>query len=225
MVYKKKQPSKNKNVKSYSIEEKKDKKRRVFMSIKGGFYSILLLSFGIILLSLFVYFLNKNINIARVNGQAITKTRYFSELHKSSGQQVLDEMITKLIIKQEAERMGVNVSQSDIEEEITKLRSSVESQGSTLEQVLTYQGVTYDQLLENIKIQKMLEAILTDRVSITDDEIKSFYEENKDFYGNEKSFDELYNDIKFQLFQERMTAAYRSWIEEQKAASNIEKYI
>ena len=115
----------------------------------------------LIIISL-VLFLNsayKRIYIAKVNGRPISRLEYIKELEKNDKGVVLDNMITKAIIFQEADKNGIKISDADIQTELTNIRLSVESQGTTLEEILLYQGITYEQLLENIEIQKILEII------------------------------------------------------------------
>jgi foldase protein PrsA len=142
-------------------------------------------------------------------------------LEKKDGKSVLDDIITKQIIFQEAKKQGILVTQTEVNDEIIKVEESVISQGSTLNDVLVYQGITYEQLVENIKIQKILELILKDQVNVTDSEVEAFYNENKSFYGKDQTLEQLKDSIKYQLYQEKLTTAYRTWINEKKSSSKI----
>ncbi len=189
------------------------------------FLSTLLLSGVLILFVLLITAIGRRINVAKVNGQTISRLEYYKELEAKEGNSILEDLITKKIIFQEAKNNNISVSPSDIEAELSKIRDTVSAQGSTLEEVLAYQGITYNQLLDNIRIQKFLEQLLKNSINITDEEIKLRYEENKDIYGKDKTFEELKEDIRFQLYQEKITAAYRNWIEEKRNNSVIEKYL
>ena len=188
---------------------------------------IYILSLSLILISL-VLFLNsayKRIYIAKVKGRPISRLEYIKELEKNDKGVVLDNMITKSIIFQEADKNGIKISDADIQTELTNIRLSVESQGTTLEEILLYQGITYEQLLENIEIQKILEIILKDNITVTDEEVKESYEENKDIYGSEKTFEELEESIRYQLIQSKITDSYKTWLDGKKSSSNIQKYL
>ena len=188
---------------------------------------IYILSLSLILISL-VLFLNsayKRIYIAKVNGRPISRLEYIKELEKNDKGMVLDNMITKAIIFQEADKNGIKISDSDIQTELGNIRLSVESQGTTLEEILLYQGITYEQLLENIEIQKILEIILKDNIVVTDEEVEEMYEENKDIYGNDKSYEELKESIRYQLMQSKITDSYKSWLDGKKSSSIIQKYL
>lgn len=191
----------------------------------GKHLQILTFTAMLIPLVMFLWILNKRIYVANVNGQMISRLEYYKELEKKDGGSVLEDLITKKIIYQEASKNNINVTQSDVDTELNNIRANVMQQGSTLEDVLTYQRLTYDKLLENIKIQKILENLLKDKISITDDEVKSRYEENKDVYGKDKTFEDVKDDISYQLYQEKITDAYRNWISEKRNASAIEKFL
>lgn len=215
---------KGKKVKPASvITEKSSEKSIKYFS--GKYFLILVLSVILIPIVILIWFISKRINVANVNGQHISRIEFYKELEKKDGNSVLDDLITKRIIFQEAKKRNIFVSASDIENELNKIRESVISQGSTLEEVLSYQGVTYNQLLENIKIQKILEVILKDNINVSGDEVKARYDQNKDIYGKDKTFDDLKEDIRFQIYQEKITAAYRTWIEEKRNSSIIKKYL
>lgn len=212
--------SKNKDVvrKNANLTTSGDHKNKKFVFM-------LLLSLLLISLVLFLNSAYKRMYIAKVNGRPISRLEYIKELEKNDKGVVLDNMITKAIIFQEAEKNGIKISDSDIQTELSNIRLSVESQGTTLEEILLYQGVTYEQLLENIEIQKILEIILKDDIAVTDEEVEEMYEENKDIYGSEKSYEELKESIRYQLMQSKITDSYKSWLDGKKSSSNIQKYL
>ena len=188
------------------------------------FHIILILSLLFIPLVILIFLINKKLYVASVNGKLISRYQYFSELEKKDGKTVLDDLITKQIIYQEANKQGIVVTSSDINAEIKRVEESVISQGSTLNDVLVYQGITYDQLIENIKIQKILELLLKDQVNVTDSDVQTFYNENKSFYGKDQTFDQLKETIRYQLYQEKLTSVYRTWINDKKSSSKIVLY-
>ena len=169
--------------------------------------------------------MNKRIFIARVNGQPISRIEFYKELQKSSGETVLNDLITKKLISQEADKRGIKISEADVQNELGKIRSSIESQGSTLEDVLTYQGVTKAQLVENIQIQKKLEGILKEQITVSDSDVKDYYDQNKTAYPATQTFDQLKDQIRSELYQSKIQEAYASWIAEVRGKSLIEKYL
>ena len=200
------------------------KSKNIFIPINvrvSRFHLILILTLIFIPIVILILFINRKLNVASVNGKYISRFQYYKELEKKDGKSVLDDIITKQIIFQEAKKQGILVTQTEVNDEIIKVEESVISQGSTLNDVLVYQGITYEQLVENIKIQKILELILKDQVNVTDSEVEAFYNENKSFYGKDQTLEQLKDSIKYQLYQEKLTTAYRTWINEKKSSSKI----
>jgi hypothetical protein len=60
--------------------------------------------------------------VARVNGQNITRDQTVSMLATLGGQPLLREMITDLVIEQEAKKQGVSVSDAEVAKEIAETR-------------------------------------------------------------------------------------------------------
>ena len=143
-------------------------------------------------------------------------------MEKKEGKNILEDLITKKIIYQEAEKQGVNVTEAEVNDEIQKLRSEVEKQGNTLDELLALQGLTNEDLLENVKIQKLLEKILTNEIVVTDEEIQAKLDENKDFYTKDDDLNAARENIRLQIFQEKLTSTYRAWIQEKRDAATVE---
>ena len=116
---------------------------------------------------------------AMVNGKPISRLAVMQKLEKASGKQVLDSLITKKIIGDEARKKGITVSGEEIDEEIKNIEAGISSQGGTLDAALAAQGMSKDDLKEQIMIQKEVEKILADKINITDSEIEQYIKDNK----------------------------------------------
>lgn len=191
----------------------------------GKHLTILVFSLLLLIITPLIWFISKRIFVARVNGQPITRLEFYQELEKADGQTVLDDMITKKIIFQEAKKQRVVVTDQDVQNELSNINASIEAQGSTLDQVLTYQGVTKDQLIENIRIEKILEVLLKDQIQVSDDEVKQYYDDNKSSYPSTQTFDQLKDQIKQEVYQNKIQGAYSTWISQIRAKAVVEKYL
>ncbi|MBN1969280.1 MAG: SurA N-terminal domain-containing protein [Candidatus Delongbacteria bacterium] len=158
---------------------------------------------------------------ALVGGKPITRIKLISELEKQAGQQALDSLITKELVNQEAKKKGVNISDVDISSEISRISDLLEQQGTTLEAALAMQGQSMDDLKENIRLQKTVEELLADSISVSDDEVTKYFEENKTYYGEDVEFDDIKDSIKDQLAQEKLTTEFQTLLERLKSEGNI----
>lgn len=120
--------------------------------------------------------------VATVNGEKITKEQLYEKMLENSGEQVLDSMITEKLIDQEMAKEHVKVTEEDIEKELEKIKSSFSSEDE-FNSLLAQYGMTVDVLkaqLENeLKVKKLLEK----QVTIQDEEMKKYYEENKEQFN------------------------------------------
>ena len=162
---------------------------------------------------------------ASVNGQLVTRYKLISELEKQGGADVLDSLVTKALIFQEAKKMGVGVSQEDLDSEVARIEGVVSAQGSTLDEALALQGQTRQDFIEQIKLQKTVEKILADKLVVTDEDAQKYYEENTDFYGADSTYEQVSESVKNQLMQEKLSTAYQAWITDIRRSANVNYFV
>jgi len=94
---------------------------------------------------------------------------------------LLREMIDNQIMLQRAERLGLMAVDTEVEAKVTELKAPytqeefqkhLQSRGLTLEQMRT-------ELRRTLSIQKLFNKEITSKISITDSEVRLFYESNK----------------------------------------------
>ena len=182
-----------------------------------------ILALAIVLVFALIYFVKKTFIAATVNGSPIMKSAVNGELQKRYGRSVLDSLITEKLIIQEAQNQGITVSQQEIDEEIAKIEESVKKQGQTLESVLALQGMTKIELSGQIKIQKLIEKLLGDKVTVTDSELQEYIKNNEESLKTVSSdLKEVENYVKDLLKQQKLSGAFQAWIDgiRQKATVN-----
>jgi parvulin-like peptidyl-prolyl isomerase len=103
--------------------------------------------------------LKKELVVATVNGQPISRLSLIREMEKSSGKQVLEGLIGKTLILQEAKKQNVFVGKEDVDQEIAKIEENFKNQGQDLNQLLAFQGMTRADLEKQIQLQKMAERL------------------------------------------------------------------
>lgn len=117
--------------------------------------------------------------VATVNGKEITKDQLFEEVSKAGGgEAALDTLITKELIFQEADKANVAFTEADIDKEIEEYKTQFGS-AENLDQALTANGMTMEQLRENIQMNGLLTKLLEPQVTVTDEDVKKTFEENK----------------------------------------------
>ncbi|HEO8420207.1 peptidylprolyl isomerase [Niallia sp. FSL W8-0635] len=125
-----------------------------------------------------VYLTQRSETIATVDKEKITQEQLNEELNKQYGASVLNTMISNKVVDLEADKEKVKVTDKEIKAELDKM---VEQYGGqdTFNMLLAQNGLTEDvfkeQIEQNLKVTKILEP----SIEITDDEIKTYFEDNK----------------------------------------------
>lgn len=165
---------------------------------------ILLLAAGI---EIGVLYASKDKVVAKVNGISITESELNKLLVQQGGANALETLIQQSIIKQEAEKQNIQVSDADIDKELSALKDSLGSE-EAFNQALETNGVTLDALKENVITNIEIKRILEARSPISDEAIQQYYDANKASLAEPEqvkashilvSTEELANEIKAKL--------------------------
>lgn len=116
--------------------------------------------------------------VANVNGDKITKDELYEELVTAGGQTTLSNMITQKLIDQAADDAGVTVTDEDLDAEVATLEEQFGG-ADQLNSALMQYGMTMDDLREEAKTQVIVRKILEPQTSVTDEDIETYYNENK----------------------------------------------
>ena len=117
------------------------------------------------------------INQRGMNSGGITQPAVYEQLQ----QEVVERLITQELLWQEAQRREVVVSDSDVDEQLAKMKSSFDNEQAFLFQIQAG-GFTESAYREDIRqqrsVQNMISAELAREVTVSDEEIGAFYKEN-----------------------------------------------
>jgi len=173
---------------------------------------------------------NKKITLNEVND--VIKSS-FIQVQTLDGVSALDMIITKILLLDEAENRDIAITLADTEEKLTK--SYVEN-GLSKEQFaekLAEFGTTYEQTLDRFQEELIINEMLTDELSyenilVTDEEARVFFEKNRDMIkaqtGNTTVFDDVSNQIKANLLQQKQQQIILQFIEDLKRKAMIVIY-
>jgi len=136
--------------------------------------------------------------LARVNGESITKAEFqqqISQMEMAAGQQVpkeqrdeiyrkaLDQLINVRVLKLEANTRNLAADDKAVEEQMQKIRSQFPSE-EEYTKALSARGMTPEKLrsimVDESRINKMMEVESAGATAVTDAEIRDFFEKNPD---------------------------------------------
>lgn len=178
----------------------------------------------IVLMGIGAFLLSKWMVVANVNGESISRAEYTQELEKTAGKQVLEGLTTKKIIEQEAKKKNVSVSSQEIDTEIKKLDDQLKSQGQSLDQILSFQGLNREGLREQIMIQKTVEKLVGSDVKVSTQEVDTYIEQNSELAGENTDLDELKKKAEEQLKQQKIDTKIQELIQNLRKNAKIEYY-
>ena len=114
-----------------------------------------------------------------------------SDRVRAVSRKVLDAMINNIILAQEAERLHMGASDSDVDEEIRQIMERNRLTPAEFQRQIQLQGVTEKAFRERIRRvilrKRLLSTMVGRKVVVTKDEIMAYYAEHKDMFKNNQS--------------------------------------
>lgn len=163
--------------------------------------------------------------VAVVNNYPITRLSVIKELEKQGGSQVLESIISERLIMQEAAKKNVKVTKEDIEKELKIIEDNLKAQGTDLQTALSMQGQTKDDLEKAISLKLLIEKTLADKITTTEDEVKKYFDDNKLTLYKDKILENVKEDIKNTLEQQKLSTEYQKWISEIREKAQIINFL
>lgn len=117
--------------------------------------------------------------VATVNGVNITKSKLFDEMIASGGSQILDNMINEELVRQEADKAGVAITDADLDQELATLKKSFSSD-EEFDMAMAQSGMTMDNLKRQMAMTLRMKKLLEPKTDVTDEEVQTYYEQNKE---------------------------------------------
>jgi peptidyl-prolyl cis-trans isomerase C len=134
--------------------------------------------------------------IAMVNGEAISMDQFNSALKeispgedldetsaefKISRKEVLDQLIEKTVLLQEAKQRGIEVSQREVQKALKQVKGNYSDSDFNL--LLQASGLTPEgwkqNVTENLLIEKLTESAMANAPIVSEDEIKEYYKQHR----------------------------------------------
>ncbi|MFS3927744.1 foldase [Priestia aryabhattai] len=128
-----------------------------------------------------VYQVNRTDAVASVDGDKITKDQLYEVLMSQGGTDVLDSMIEQKVINKEAEKKSVTVSEKELNKELDALITSYGGE-DTFNQALEASGIKEKEVKKDLETNLKAKKLVEDTIEISEDEMKSYFDENKDSF-------------------------------------------
>lgn len=179
----------------------------------------------LIIVAILIYFFKGLIVAATVNGEPVYRLSVISELEKQAGKQALGSMVTKTLILQEARRKQVVVSNNEVDVEVKKINDSLAKQGQNLDQVLLMQGVSKQDFVEQVRLQKLAEKLVSSEVKVTDKEVNDYIQQNKETLPQNLNLDDLKKQVTETIKQQKMSTKLQELIQNLQKNAKINYFV
>ncbi|KXJ35731.1 peptidyl-prolyl cis-trans isomerase [Bacillus spizizenii] len=120
-------------------------------------------------------------SIATIGGKSVTREEWLKEMEDRYGKSTLEDMINVRVVEQLAKKNNLKVSKNEIDREFLLIKAV---NNSFYEDEHTTEKEWKDQIRYNI----LLEELLTRDIDISNKELKSFYNKNKELYQFDDSY-------------------------------------
>ncbi len=126
----------------------------------------------------------KGDDAALVNGEPVTKAELFDALYAAGGRDALDQIIAKKLIAQESARLGLEITEEEMEEEINNIVA--ESFGGSYEDflsVLTLYGLSEESFREDARLNLLVRKLALTEIEPTEEEARQYLENNRPLFA------------------------------------------
>lgn len=146
---------------------------------------VLYLSLGLIIVIVITVIFKEGKNVASVNGEKISEKELHELLISQYGSDGVDKLITDKIIEQEMKKANIEVSKEEIAKEMADYMEAYGGEDE-FQEILHSSGVQISTIEKNMETYLATKKLLEPRITITDEEMKDYFVENKDSYGQEE---------------------------------------
>ncbi len=145
--------------------------------------------------------------VAKVGDEKITQAELYDTLVKNYGAETLENMIFDKILEAETKKVDVNITDAEIQMEMDRIIEAYGGQ-EAFDQQMTLSGTTAETLRADIVTYLKTLKILEPRIAVTDEEINTYFEDNKDYFDKSEQVEASHilvddiataNEVKAQL--------------------------
>ena len=160
---------------------------------------------------------------ATVNNQPIWRWELEQRFVSRFGTQTLDEMVNEQILKNEAAKQGITVSDPEINIKISEIEKTLNGK-VTLKEALSQQGMTIDDFRRQVQIQILIEKLTAGSVNVSDKEIADYVDKNKDsLTATDESG--IKAEAKTAILQGKRNETFQTLFENLKKSAKVTKFL
>jgi len=163
--------------------------------------------------------------VALVNGQPISRMEYNQQLEAQAGKQVMNSLVTQLLVEQEASRRHISVSQSDLDTQVRTIQNQLAAQGQTLDSALAAQGLSRSEFMTQLRLQALVQKMLADKIKVTDAEVADYISKNQSTLPTGETDAQVKAQVRQQLQQQKLSTQAQALVQQLQAKAHITYFV
>lgn len=179
----------------------------------------------LIIVGVGAYYLKANFIAGFVNGKPIFRNEVAKELERRNGQAVLEGLINKTLIEQEAKEKGIVVTPQEIDTDLAEIEKNMKAQNTDMATQLESQHLTVDEFKALLMTNKLLEKLIADKAGVTEEEITKYIEENKDVFPPEAKEEDKRAQVKEFLQNQKVETESQKLFAELRAKAKLNLWV
>lgn len=185
---------------------------------------ILLLIAGFFILGSLIYKNKQLFIVGIVNNRPITSFELYKRMASQSGKQIFDQIVVEQLLTKEAKKKNLAVSDEDINNEIARIEQNL-GNGLSLNDALSQQGMTIDDLKEQVRLRLTAMKLIEDKVTVTDEEVNKYITDNKDFLAKEEDPSKQKESVQQLLKEQKVNSEIQALIQNLKSSAKITSFL
>jgi foldase protein PrsA len=201
-------------------------KIKISKAVLSKLLIVLVFILSFVLIDFFVQYLNNGYSSAIVNGVRIPRSEYVNRLEKAYGVTAINRLVEEQLIEQGAKAKGVTVTDEEVQTRVTQYYDENGGKDTVLT-ALSANGLTEDDLVEQIKLAILQEKALTGDIKYDDKTLEKFFNDYKtDIYGDTKvTFAEKKAEITQYYISYQVQQMAPTWIADLQKAAKIQNNV
>ena len=160
--------------------------------------------------------------VATVNGSKITRADYDKAVAQGDGGDILDNLISKRLVEDDAAKKHITASPDEIDAKIKDTKAQLGSEDQW-QQALAAQHLTELEARDLFRIDILLDKLTANKAQVTQADIQQYFDQNKDTQFQGKTVDQVQDQIKQQLTSDKQQQARSDYLTALKNTAKIVK--
>ncbi|GEB32439.1 MULTISPECIES: SurA N-terminal domain-containing protein [Brevibacillus] len=162
--------------------------------------------------------------LVKAGDTSITQYQLYDEMKSTYGKQMIHEMVAQSLISQEAKAQKIQVTKEEMDKEIASMKQQVGSE-EAFQSYLQGMGLDEKKLREKMSVLMTRDKLLDKAFPVTDEQVKQYYDENKQQMGSPApEFEKVRDQIKSVLADKNRSENYNNWLNDIQKNHKVEWY-